>query len=115
MIIFVADAFVEHYVGGAELTTEAIFDKSLLPCRKILSSQINTHLMEKYIDAFWVFGNFANLSNECLMYAVKNLNYSVLEYDYKYCSYRSPEKHAISAGACDCKDSARGKLSCTIF
>ena len=31
-----------------------------------------------------------------------NLNYANLEYDYKYCIFRSPEKHIAAAGACDC-------------
>ena len=36
-------------------------------------------------DAFWIFGNYASVPEKCLLYAAKNLNYSVLEYDYKYC------------------------------
>ena len=110
MIIFVADAFVEDYVGGAELTTDALIKSSLYPHVKVVSSRLTTNHMKNIKNSFWIFGNFANLSNECLMYAIKNLNYSVLEYDYKYCIYRSPEKHAMASGACNCKDTARGKL-----
>ena len=110
MIIFVADAFVEHYVGGAELTTEAILEKSLTPTYKILCSGLNTTHMSQGKDLFWVFANFSSLSDECLLYAAKNLNYSVLEYDYKFCKYRSIEKHIAAEGKCDCQDSKRGKL-----
>ena len=56
------------------------------------------------------FANFSSLSDECLLYAAKNLNYSVLEYDYKFCKYRSIEKHIAAEGKCDCQDSKRGKL-----
>jgi hypothetical protein len=102
MIIFVADAFVEHYVGGAELTTQAVLTSSLLPTGRILSNEVTPKIMEDMSDCFWIFGNFASLSQECMMYAIKNLNYSVLEYDYKYCKFRSPGKHIVAEGECDC-------------
>jgi len=110
MIIFVADLFAEQYKGGAELTTEAIFNTSLMPARKVTSAMLNQSRMKEHKDSFWVFGNFANLSEECLLYAIKNLKYSVLEYDYKYCKYRSPGKHIEAEGGCDCQDSRRGKI-----
>ena len=115
MIIFVADAFIEHYVGGAELTSEALIDSSLLPCKKVLSSYINEKIMTENKNAFWIFGNFQNLSNSCKVYAIKNLNYSVLEYDYKFCKYRSPEKHIKKAGYCDCSSTIAGKLNSTFI
>ena len=110
MIIFAADAFKEHYTGGAELTTEAIIQTSLLPTAKILTNQVTPDLMEKTKEAFWVFGNFQNLSDVSMLYAIKNLNYSVLEYDYKFCKYRSPEKHISAEGECDCGSQNYGKL-----
>ena len=110
MILFAADAFVEHYVGGAELTTEALIKSTLMPTGKAITSQLNPQIMEKFKHSFWIFGNFANLSEECMMYAAKNLNYSVLEYDYKFCKYRSPGKHIVSEGECDCHTSKGGKI-----
>jgi len=110
MIIFAADSFVENYVGGAELTTDAIMDSSLIPFGKVFSQQINVEEMEKYKKAFWIFGNFAAVPEECLIYAAKNLNYAILEYDYKYCIYRSPEKHALSDEECNCAKERRGKV-----
>ena len=110
MIIFVADLFVEHYKGGAELTTEALYQSSLLPRHRALSQSLNIKTMEHHKDAFWIFGNFSNVSEDCLLYAAKNLNYSVLEYDYKYCTYRSPEKHTGAEGKCDCHESRQGKI-----
>ncbi len=112
MIIFVADAFKEHYVGGAELTTEAIIEACLLPSAKVLSSHVDVSLMKANKDKFWVFGNFHSLDDSCKLYAIKNLSYSVLEYDYKFCEYRSPEKHAfLKDQACDCHKTNHGKLT----
>ena len=110
MIFFVADLFVENYKGGAELTTEALHQSSLLPTHKVLASSLNLKIMEEYKDSFWIFGNFSNLSEDCLLYTIKNLKYSVLEYDYKYCKYRSPGKHIESEGSCDCHTSRQGKI-----
>ena len=92
MIIFVSDAFVENYVGGAELTTEALISKCLLPYKKILSSKVDINTIEQYKDCFWIFGNFQNLSTQAKLHAIKNLSYSVVEYDYKFCKYRLPQR-----------------------
>ncbi len=102
--------FAEHYKGGAELTSEAIIDGSLFPVNKVLTSHVTTDILEKNKDSFWVFGNFANLSESCMLYAAKNLKYSVIEYDYKYCKYRLPEKHISAEGSCDCASSMHGKI-----
>ena len=110
MIIFVSDLFVEDYVGGGELTSDAIINSSLLPIRKIYSNKVTTKFMKTHKDKFWIFSNFANLSESCIFYAIKNLQYSVLEYDYKYCIFRSPEKHSVISGSCNCYTQRRGKL-----
>ena len=110
MLIYVADLFAHQYEGGAELTTEAIIDASLYPGNKVNSQQLTIKVLEEYKNAFWVFGNYASLSDECILYAVKNLNYSILEYDYKYCIFRSPGKHIAIDGACNCNKSNKGKL-----
>ena len=115
MIIFVSDMFVENYVGGGELTSEAIIKGSLVPIAKINSVRVNIELMKTHKDKFWVFGNFADLSDACIVYAIKNLTYTILEYDYKYCIYRSPEKHIAAKGHCNCEKERRGKLVSVFF
>ncbi|MAJ23831.1 MAG: hypothetical protein CMI75_08665 [Candidatus Pelagibacter sp.] len=110
MIIFVADAFVDQYNGGAELTTEAIVSSCLLPNAKVLSQQVTVDFLKKNKNNFFVFGNFQNLSADCVLYSLKHLNYCVLEYDYKYCRYRSAGKHIEAEGSCDCHTTRRGKL-----
>ena len=110
MIFFVSDMFADQYKGGAELTTEAIIKAGLFPCNKVLSQTLTIPMMEEYKHVFWIFGNFDSVPEQCLLYAAKNLNYSVLEYDYKYCHFRSPEKHALASGKCDCHESRKGKI-----
>lgn len=111
MIFFVADMFAEQYEGGAELTTEAIISSSYFPCNKILSSDPRLlSMMKKNQSAFWIFGNFSNAPDQCLFYAIKNLDYAVLEYDYKFCLLRSPGKHSIENETCMCEDTRNGKL-----
>ena len=111
MIFFVADMFAQQYEGGAELTTEAIIVDSYFPCNKILSSDPKLlNYMKNNTSAVWIFGNFSNVPEQALLYAAKNLDYFILEYDYKYCKYRSPGKHKLSEGKCDCEIKRHGKL-----
>jgi len=110
-VVFVADLFAEHYVGGAELTTQALIDECPLPYVKILSRDLNVGLLKEGVDKFWVFGNFAQINPELIPSIIGNLKYTVLEYDYKYCRYRSPEKHETATGKpCDCQEQMNGKL-----
>ena len=103
--------FVEQYEGGAELTTEALIQGTYFPCNKILSSDPNLYnIMHQNNKAFWIFGNFDSVSERCLLYAAKNLDYLVLEYDYKYCKYRSPGKHITVDGNCACENDRKGKV-----
>ena len=66
MIISCADAFVENYVGGAELTTEAILNSSSMPIGRILSHDLTIDILRQFSHRFWVFGNIANLSEDVL-------------------------------------------------
>jgi glycosyltransferase involved in cell wall biosynthesis len=110
-VVFVADLFAEHYTGGAELTTQALIDECPLPYVKILSRDLNIGLLKDGVDKFWVFGNFAQMNPELIPTIIGNLKYTVLEYDYKFCRYRSPEKHESAAGKpCDCPEQINGKL-----
>ena len=110
MIIFVSDLFVKDYIGGGELSTQTLIETSLLPVAQINSKFLNVEIMEQYKHAHWVFGNFTQVSLNCLVHAIKNLSYTVVEYDYKFCKYRSIEKHIEIEGKCECQNSKRGKL-----
>jgi len=110
-IIFVADAFLEDINGGAELTTEALIESSPHQISKVYCRQLNKDYITNNKDCFWIFGNFASLTDEVKTHFIKNENYSVIEYDYKYCKYRSDDLHIKANGVCDCNGSLLGKLN----
>jgi len=115
-IIFVSDFFVDDYQGGAELTTQALIDAAPFPVFKIHSREISLKLLEQGADRFWIFGNFVQLNPQLLPSIMVNLNYAVLEYDYKYCRVRSPEKHLRQfQQPCDCHEQLNGKLIASFF
>ncbi|MFA6049672.1 MAG: hypothetical protein WC761_00475 [Candidatus Paceibacterota bacterium] len=104
-VIFVADLFQEDYIGGAELTTEAII--SMSPGRKVFklhSASLTAELVEKNKDKIWVLCNWMGASREGISALVlQNCNFSVVEYDYKYCKFRSSHLHRLeTAQECDC-------------
>lgn len=110
-IIFVADLFSENYAGGAELTTDALIQKSPFEITKLHANSITMETLNKFSDCVWVFGNFSSIDFNLIPAIVANLHYVILEYDYKFCSYRSIEKHKISTGKdCDCHDQDIGKI-----
>ena len=109
--IFVSDMFVEDYCGGAELTTEALISSSPGIVYKLHAKDVTLELLEKGVEKYWIFGNFSSLDNDLIPSIAANMDYSILEYDYKYCTWRSPEKHLVAAGApCDCAQSLHGKM-----
>jgi len=115
-VIFVADLFVEDYVGGAELTSEALISECPFKIEKIKSQQVTMDLLQQGVGKYWIFGNFSALNPQLIPSIIANLQYSILEYDYKYCRYRSPEKHKASTGSpCDCHTQVNGKLISAFF
>jgi glycosyltransferase involved in cell wall biosynthesis len=110
-VIFVADYFIEDINGGAELTTEALIKKSPLPVQKIKTDQLTLKLLEEGQDCFWVFCNYAGMTPDLIPTIVTNLRYSIVEYDYKFCTFRSLERHKEETGSeCNCHDEGIGKL-----
>ena len=111
-VVFVADAFASQYGGGAELSTEALINGH--PENTVVyranSESLTFEMMKSHQDAVWVFTNIANLQDSQIYYAIKNLNYYFVEYDYKFCKFRSVEKHATIEDECDCNKDKRGKL-----
>jgi glycosyltransferase involved in cell wall biosynthesis len=110
-IVFVADMFKEDYAGGAELTTEALIDASPFTIFKLHSKDVNLKTLEEGHRKFWIFGNFSSLDMQLIPSIVANMSYAILEYDYKYCRYRSPEKHLNAEQKnCDCHNEINGKI-----
>jgi glycosyltransferase involved in cell wall biosynthesis len=110
-IIFVADMFSETYSGGAELSSDALITSSPFVVQKVLSKDLDLKVLEQGVEKFWIFGNFANMDPQLIPSIIANLNYSVVEYDYKYCRYRSTEKHESNEMTpCACHDENNGKM-----
>ena len=115
-IVFVADAFSEHYVGGAELTTDAIIEKLPATVAKVLSHQVTPELIQKGMSKHWVFCNFSRMNHNLIPVIVSNLYYSIIEYDYKFCKWRSIEKHkSVENEDCNCHDEPQGKIVSAFF
>ena len=115
-LVFVADLFVNDYQGGAELTTEALIASSPFNVFKVHSKDVTMELLEQGFEKYWIFGNFSQLNLELIPSIIGNLNYSILEYDYKYCVHRSPEKHmAAENNPCNCHNESQGKMVSTFL
>jgi glycosyltransferase involved in cell wall biosynthesis len=116
-IVFVSDIFADEYPGGAELTTAALIGSGgSTKIAKVKSSQLTMELLSTGVDKYWIFTNFAGMNKELIPAIIANLRYSIVEYDFKYCNYRSPEKHEADTGnKCDCHDQMIGKMISAFF
>lgn len=90
--VFVSDAFVDQYIGGAELSLQALIDTC--PGTKTLlnSVKVSKEAVDYNKDATWIFGNIAQLTDhDVLHHLVDNgVKYHFIEFDYKFCEYRNP-------------------------
>jgi hypothetical protein len=111
MIIVVADAFSDQFLGGAELTSDALLESGFNNYKKINSPQLTEDLIKKYKDKKWIFFNFFYLRDKNLLKIATTVkDYSVVEYDYKYCKHRLKSKHESVGEKCECEKSSKGKL-----
>ena len=110
-IIIVSDMYIEDYVGGAELTTQALIDSSPYKIHKLKSTEVSLKLLEQGHKKLWIFGNWSQMNPELIPTIISNMRYVCLEYDYKFCRFRSPELHQEKLGVpCDCDNHMHGKL-----
>lgn len=114
--IFLADLFAEQYTGGAELTSKAIINYNEENVKKINCTDLNKNFMETNKDSHWIIGNFSSLSLENKLFICKNLSYSIIEYDYKFCDYRSIEAHRTRENKeCDCVEKEKNKINLALY
>ena len=110
-LVFVSDVFADEYIGGAELTTEALIEHTDKKVFRLKCKDLTPELIQAGLLKHWVFFNFSMLNFNLIPVIVANLNYSIVEYDYKYCKYRSTEKHEEAEGTkCDCEETPFGKM-----
>ena len=115
-VVFVSDLFASDHLGGAELTTEALLAKSDLRVFRVHAKQLNLDIISQGTDKHWVFGNFFSMDLNLIPTIAANLNYSVIEYDYKFCKYRSPEKHLAAENVeCNCHNDIQGKMISSFY
>lgn len=112
--IFVNDFLLSDLVGGAELTTAAIVEQLLFVGAKavtIRSSQLTPTLISENRDKLWLLCNYASADIRCITMVMQICRYGVIEYDFKFCSRRSPDKHkAETGGDCLCASERHGVL-----
>ena len=101
--VYVADAFIEQYVGGAELSLETLIDSSPGRNLKLNSNVIDKNVIELYRDKKWIFGNFFTLSKDIVKYiAESNIEYYVIDSDYHFCEHRLKELCMMYNAQDDC-------------
>ena len=112
--IFVSDYFSDEVIGGAELTSEA-FLEGKENVKRVKSKDVNLDFIKKNIEKYWIFGNFSAMDPNLIPTIIHNLNYFIIEYDYKFCKYRSEHKHIEIEGSCDCENEPIGKMISTFY
>jgi len=115
-IIFVSDLFSSDHTGGAELTTDAIIDSSPYTVFRLHAKNVSEKLLSQGVNRYWIFGNFTSMNPALIPTIIANLKYSIVEYDYKYCKYRSTAKHEkIEGKSCNCHNEMNGKMISAFF
>ena len=111
-IIFVQDFMLSDLVGGAELSMDALHRSAPVPFAVVRSNQLTREMIETHASAHWVFGNFALLDPSLTyLFSVSKISYSVFEHDYKFCRWRSVERHLTEGKEeCHCENDPWGQL-----
>jgi len=111
-VVFVQDFFLSDLVGGAELSMDALHRSAPVNFGVVHASRLTKELVETHMNCHWVFGNFSHLDPALIhAFSVSRISYSVFEHDYKFCRWRSVEKHQIEGGeVCRCEQEPWGQL-----
>ena len=119
-IAFISDYFVNDLIGGAELTTDAIMKFGAIRGFEVIA--VHSHkvtveaLQQSKDDYHFIICNFAQLQDDAKIYMMKNCSYSIIEYDYKICEYRSFELHEMyEEKPCDCETRLSGKINSALY
>ena len=111
-VVVVNDFFVSDLQGGAELTTEALVSYSPYQCFKLHSKSVTEELVRANKEKYWILCNYSQVPKEVLIELVQSgVRYSIVEYDYKYCKYRSSHLHELQERKpCDCHLQENGRF-----
>ena len=110
--VFVSDMFASQYVGGAEMSLQTLIEETKDSYTTVNSGGVTKEMIEFYKDSKWVFGNYADLDSSKMEQIIsKKLDYSVVEFDYKFCVYRNLELHqTMENSPCNCNTREKGQL-----
>jgi len=115
-VVFVSDFYPEDVTGGAELTFQALIDECPYDYDRVRFSQLTQDFVIKNIRSYWIFGNIATAHPSFLTFAASNLHYSIVEFDYKFCKYRSLDKHKSTEGIeCNCRNTDLGSFMQEVY
>ena len=88
-VVFIADFFVEHILGGGELNNDELI-KMLSNAACIQSHQATPEYLLSNSESKFIVANFANLSENAKAIFSKKLEYVIYEHDHKYLKGRDP-------------------------
>jgi len=110
--IFVSDIFKHQYVGGAELSLDALITSCPSSSYSLNSQSLTKEFIDQKRDSTWVFGNIANMDPDVVSHIIQSgLEYYFIEFDYKFCEYRNPTLYEkLEEEECDYNSTDQGKL-----
>lgn len=116
-VIFVADFFASDITGGAELSSEAIIAKCNKTYFKLHSHSLTQAMVNKNKDKTWILLNWKGADIQAIIALFQNqCKVYFIEYDYKYCQFRSSHLHKLQTGKdCDCHNNQHGKLIASLY
>jgi len=114
--IFVSDMFSEEIgtgtgVGGAELSLQNLIDECASKSVNINSRSLSKEILTTHAGKKWIFGNYSTADFNLLnLFAENGVDYSVVEFDYKFCRYRNLDLHKLlESEECTCAKHTHGK------
>jgi len=110
--MFVSDLFKDQYQGGAELSLQAIIDSCPTAYLRANSNAVSNELIERHKDKKWIFGNIASIDLNLLpKFTENNIEYSFVEFDYKFCKHRNPLLYSfVEPEECSYPETEKGKV-----
>jgi GT2 family glycosyltransferase len=91
-VVFIADFFTEHVLGGGELNNEEViklFHEEGYEVFKIQSHLVDLDFLRENNSCFFIVSNFINLSHKCRA-KLRQMEYIIYEHDHKYLKSRNP-------------------------
>lgn len=126
-VIFVTDFLPTEIVGGAELTFDALYKAAPEGIRiQYMKSEFVKPSHWLMPDVHWILGNYTRLSKDtieslCDLAQKRQISYSIVEFDYKYCVIRNEKVHNYQIfssgnfGFCNCPNQPIGTYTKVMF